>query len=849
MNKSIIIDINKQKGFQVNTDWQLVVTTYQEKGNDTGLVRILFAIDQDEKFHEIDETSVTNPIVWISSGYSDITKQYQPGDLLLLEKFSESDKFSDNYQNTKIEERADYWSTSKVISSVEESRMVPVIDSELPDKATGILKYTSELPKNQFFIRNNGYAYGPFHHVIENDGQIKVEPHTQLSLSLQQNFVAKLPIDRLQENNLIVSPNTNGSGMFHSYLTSLKEIKKYIVEIQQEDFINNAQLVSYFSKNGFGKGKSPLSKKNAETLKAAIGEQSKKNIQLSRDPRVARLNDILGDYVTTSDQSKTIIDDWLNSSNGQKFLESYFEKNPDLISKHSTEVDDTEQKINDLRATKQQLELEISKEKNHLAKEKENSKQELIRLQTEREQEKKKSEQEFLQSLSIEVQNLEEKKRALNQELLGIVDKVKEAKSIETLEADHQFLKRTVDGIKEDIKIQEATLKNPNLEVDMKELVVKLDLLQGRATRSVSENNQYIPSAVHSSQTLSAETIINDITNKFEEGGRTYSFIEMANLLITVQQSFMTVLKGRPGSGKTSSVIRLAQAHSITGRSDFSDDFLNVPVSRGWVSGRDFIGFYNALNNTYQPSRTGIYQFLKNGQIELENKMLRIILLDEANLSPMEHYMSDLIGMFDPEGRSRPICTGSLKESEKYLDVPDNIRIIATINSDGTTELLSPRMCDRVPVISMDYQNPDSTDIYSNISLDGAVPYDVLEKCFGVKPDLDDSDISIKIKNIVDLMEQQDRNLGRSIIVSSRKKNAIKNYYKVAISFMNETQAADFAISQYLLPLIDGSGKGFSSRLDSIKVACDNNGYERSKFLLEDIISIGQENIDNYSFF
>lgn len=41
----------------MNTDWQLVVTPYQEKGNDTGLVRILFAIDQDEKFHEIDSAT------------------------------------------------------------------------------------------------------------------------------------------------------------------------------------------------------------------------------------------------------------------------------------------------------------------------------------------------------------------------------------------------------------------------------------------------------------------------------------------------------------------------------------------------------------------------------------------------------------------------------------------------------------------------------------------------------------------------------------------------------------------------------------------------------------------------
>mgnify|MGYP003384993783 CR=1 FL=1 len=836
----------------MNTDWQLVVTPYQEKGNDTGLVKVLFALDQEDQVQNIDESQTGKPIVWISSGYSEIIKQYQPGDLLFLEKFSESEKFSDNYLNTRTEDRADYWSTSKVISLVEESKIVPVINADLPDKASGILKYLGELPRSQFFIRNGDFVYGPFHHVVEADGQIKAEPHTQLAMSLQQNYVAKIPESLLKEQSLIVSPSKDELGMFPAYLTSLKDIKVKIPEkIVQEDFINDAQLVSYFSKSGFGKGKSPLTKKNAKTLEIALAEQSKKTSQFANDPRVERLNDVLGKYITTGDHSQTIIDEWLSSSTGQDFLSTHFKANPTLVSTQSSAVEETGQEINGLKAIKQQLESDISKERNHLVKEKLKSKQELEAVQKELKEQVAQSKQEFLESLGAEVQELEEKKKIAIVELNSIVDKVKEARSIETLEVDHQFLKRTVDGIKEDIKTQRATLMSPNLDKDMTELFFKLELLQGRSLRPGAGESQYLPSAVYSEDKPSAEAIVNYICNQFEEGGRTYGHDEMANLLITMQQSFMTILKGRPGSGKTSSVIRLAQAHGISCENEKGDDFLNVPVSRGWVSGRDFIGFYNSLNNTYQPSRTGIYQFLKNGQEELESdrNMLRMILLDEANLSPIEHYMSDFIGMFDPEGRSRAIDTGSVKEGERYLSVPKNVRIVATINSDGTTELLSPRMCDRVPVISMDFQNSDSSDVYNNIAFDGAVPYEILEEYFGIKPDQEDSSISIKIRNIIDLMEVHDRNLGRSILVSSRKKNAIRNYYQVATSFMDETHAADFAVSQYLLPLIEGCGKGFSSRLESIKGACDNNGYERSKYLLEDIISIGRENIDNYSFF
>ncbi len=69
------------------------------------------------------------------------------------------------------------------------------------------------------------------------------------------------------------------------------------------------------------------------------------------------------------------------------------------------------------------------------------------------------------------------------------------------------------------------------------------------------------------------------------------------------------------------------------------------------------------------------------------------ILLDEANLSPIEHYWSAFMGMTDGEGER------SLMLGQDRMQIPETLRFLATINYDGTTEPLSPRVVDRAPII------------------------------------------------------------------------------------------------------------------------------------------------------
>ncbi|EXB29760.1 hypothetical protein J540_4219, partial [Acinetobacter baumannii 1440422] len=176
--------------------------------------------------------------------------------------------------------------------------------------------------------------------------------------------------------------------------------------------------------------------------------------------------------------------------------------------------------------------------------------------------------------------------------------------------------------------------------------------------------------------------------------------LDLVNLLIYTQQSFVTFLAGLPGVGKTSLSRLFIDGQGLTNR------FKEVSVARGWTSQKDLIGFFNPLANRFQPSQTGLYEFFHALNEESKKKQkdnaMAYILLDEANLSPIEHYWASFMGMTDSKKHME------LKLGQDTIKIPKHLRFLATINYDSTTEPLSPRIIDRAPIIVLDSSYNDS---------------------------------------------------------------------------------------------------------------------------------------------
>jgi hypothetical protein len=347
--------------------------------------------------------------------------------------------------------------------------------------------------------------------------------------------------------------------------------------------------------------------------------------------------------------------------------------------------------------------------------------------------------------------------------------------------------------------------------------------------------------------------IVGNITHCFKEKGRNYSPSFIASILVANFQSRITIFSGPPGLGKTSFVRILKDAMSL------SERFAEVSVGRNWISEREFIGFYNSLTNSFVESSAGVYSYLSgiSGDTQ-ETAPPHIMLLDEANLSPIEHYGASLLNISDKES------DGVIQLSHEKITIPDSFRVIATVNYDMTTEPLSPRLLDRAPVIPFDGEE-NKAIVYSSLINDGTLNYSdsTLQRIFGETSYWleggNQNDLPSEITKIAESLSSSSSDKGSPFIISYRKKEKMLHYITVLSNVLTcvedimsqeaLTKAMDYAVLYYLLPMINGSGTGTHKRISETHRLLVQFGLIKSAAKLKDMIDRGENNLDSFNFF
>ena len=425
--------------------------------------------------------------------------------------------------------------------------------------------------------------------------------------------------------------------------------------------------------------------------------------------------------------------------------------------------------------------------------------------------------------------------------------RLKDLCNIKDLKEEIKYYEKQKGHLKKEIEL----LHSHDLKTKLAEIETYIDVLNGgekiKSRFCKLENDE--KKLCHNIQTREFKGSKRDFVNivheyLYKECGRDYSTDEIANILICIHNNFLTILTGPPGAGKTSVIHFLAESLGN------SKNLLSLSTSRGWTSQRDILGYFNPLNKKYQKARTGLYNFISSSNDEFV-KFPRWVLLDEANLSPMEHYWADFLGMCDPEGNRR-IETGASDE-DKCLEIPDSLRFIGTINNDHTTERLSPRLIDRAAIIKLVPKDffSNSQKYNRNIPV-SAFTNETFESVFQESEDYDfnneEADI---VKDIIKILKSESSEFEGApiIIISPRKYFAIKKYCSTANGVFEKETPLDFAISQHILPQIEGYGTGLVKRLTRLQEIHTNNGFNRSEKTLERIIYSGKQNHHSYSFF
>lgn len=281
---------------------------------------------------------------------------------------------------------------------------------------------------------------------------------------------------------------------------------------------------------------------------------------------------------------------------------------------------------------------------------------------------------------------------------------------------------------------------------------------------------------------------------------RNYIRNDIINIFTCVTQNFLTVFSGEPGTGKTSMCNIIGD---ILGLNQFGKDinrFVSVSVERGWSSKRDFIGYYNPLTKKYDKNNSKVFDALQTLDLERDNSEYPyLITLDEANLSQMEYYWSDFMRLAD---RTSDLDSYINIGTENDFFVPRTLRFLATINTDQTTEPLSPRLIDRACIIKL----PEAK-LKKNTNTDTPsehITWDALYNAFAK-----DDELSTSTETALESIYGTFKTFGMS--VSPRIKLSIEKYIKTAQSLMTGGDnalareiAIDYAVVQKLLPKING---------------------------------------------
>lgn len=248
-----------------------------------------------------------------------------------------------------------------------------------------------------------------------------------------------------------------------------------------------------------------------------------------------------------------------------------------------------------------------------------------------------------------------------------------------------------------------------------------------------------------------------------------------------------------------------------------------LPVKNDWTDNSELFGFYNLIEKKYHVPK--FLEFLLTATNNPDYSFY--VILDEMNLSKVEHYFSDILSCLE----SRLFKNGQIQQepivlysgvnqletnSEEFEKIPSsivipmNLYITGTVNIDESTYMLSSKVIDRANIIEFNEVNlnvyagsewkSESTDFlitkdlnFSNTSLASKEDYQQL-------PDY----IQEYLFDINDILKKYHLHFGYRVANEvARYINQVKIYVGDSESIIKK--ALDFQLIQKVFPKLSGT--------------------------------------------
>jgi hypothetical protein len=224
-----------------------------------------------------------------------------------------------------------------------------------------------------------------------------------------------------------------------------------------------------------------------------------------------------------------------------------------------------------------------------------------------------------------------------------------------------------------------------------------------------------------------------------EGRARFYDQRVVATTLASLAASRTLLLEGKSGTGKTSLLVALAEAIGATCEV--------IEVQSQWRDRGDLVGSYNPFHKRFYaaPFALALYRAGLPGFRERPF----FVILDELNLSHVEHYFADVLSLLerdprehrlrlveDPEALERAPFTEGLVKDNRYgwsLGIPPNVWFVGTANRDESTRPISDKVYDRAAIIELN-QRAQPFEAEPQFELLDAVGFEDLVELFRGTP-------------------------------------------------------------------------------------------------------------------
>lgn len=281
---------------------------------------------------------------------------------------------------------------------------------------------------------------------------------------------------------------------------------------------------------------------------------------------------------------------------------------------------------------------------------------------------------------------------------------------------------------------------------------------------------------------------------------------------------------------------------------------LFVSVKSNWTDNTELFGYYNVLEEKY--NITPVLKFLMTAK-EYPSKPFFLI-LDEMNLSKVEHYFSDFLSCLE----SRIYYDGEIRQEEirlhnrsnyaesndnyfdlipKHIEIPYNLYVTGTVNIDETTYAFSPKVLDRANVIEFNevsIASYDEAPVNEAFTLVRFPEFGVATVCgseeFKKSPDLYKECVS----HLLNILQPYNLHFGYRVI------NEMASFINNSIKYIDDSEAVildaiDIQISQKVLPKFNGSfGKLDEPLRKMIAFMLNRDGITENEINLDFVLKI-----------